>query len=239
MLTPKQIAAINRLRSKCKWPLGRIERHLQISRKTIKKYLLSPTRCRIRVSRTCKLDPFKTAVAEMVQQDPSLPTRSILQQLRLLGYQGGITTLRNHLRIIRTAPSGSVRCNGRREAFEWMHRLIQGAIPEIEIRTDLGHVAELDKLVSVVTEERPSMRNRTITVLARERGIAQSHVCSFLFIDRKTAARYCNDYEHGGTAQLFGRKPSGRQKSTDKRIKEAVFALLHSPPSTYGINRTT
>ena len=85
-----------------------------------------------------------------------------------------------------------------------MHRLIQGAIPEIEIRTDLGHVAELDKLVSVVTEERPSMRNRTITVLARERGIAQSHVCSFLFIDRKTAARYCNDYQHGGTAQLFG-----------------------------------
>ena len=120
-----------------------------------------------------------------------------------------------------------------------MHRLIQGAIPEIEIRTDLGHVAELDKLVSEVTEERPSMRNRTITVLARERGIAQSHVCSFLFIDRKTAARYCNDYEHGGTAQLFGRKPSGRQKSTDKRIKEAVFALLHSPPSTYGIKRTT
>jgi hypothetical protein len=41
MLTPKQIAAINRLRSKCKWPLGRIERHLQISRKAIKQYLLS------------------------------------------------------------------------------------------------------------------------------------------------------------------------------------------------------
>jgi len=48
-----------------------------------------------------------------------------------------------------------------------MHRLIQGAIPEIEIRTDLGHFAELDKLVSVVTEERLSMRNRAIAVLAR------------------------------------------------------------------------
>jgi hypothetical protein len=239
MLTAKQIAAINRLRSTCKWPLGRIERHLQISPKTIRKYLLSPTRCRIRVSRTGKLDPFKTAVAEMVRQEPSLPTQRILQQLRLLGYKGGITTLRNHLRIARAAPFRTVRGNGRQDAFEWMHRLLQGAITEIEIHTDLSHVAQLDKLVSVVTEERLSMRNRAIAVLARERGIVQSHVCSFLFIDRKTAAKYWNDYQRGGTAQLFGRKPSGRQKFTDERIKEAVFALLHSPPSMYGINRST
>ena len=33
------------------------------------------------------------------------------------------------------SPSRSVRCYGRREAFEWMHRLLQGAISEIEIRT--------------------------------------------------------------------------------------------------------
>src|SRR5215475_5613101 len=212
MLTANQIAAINRLRSKCKWPLGRIARHLQISRKTIRKYLLSPTRCRIRVNRTSKLDPFKAVVAELVQEDPSPPTQSILQHLRLLGYHGGVTILRNHLRTLRTALSRSIRCNGRRGAFDWMHRLLQGAIPQTEIGTDLSHVAELDKLVSVVTEERLIMRNRAITVLARERGIVQSHVCSFLFIARKTAARYWNDYERGGPAQLFGRKPSGRQK---------------------------
>jgi hypothetical protein len=50
-----------------------------------------------------------------------------------------------------------------------MHRLLQGAIPEIEIRADLIHIAEQDKLVSAVTEERLSMCNRAITVLARER----------------------------------------------------------------------
>jgi DDE superfamily endonuclease len=30
-----------------------------------------------------------------------------------------------------------------------------------------------------------------------------------------------------------------RRKSQDDRIRQAVFALLHSPPSTFGINRTT
>ena len=57
-----------------------------------------------------------------------------------------------------------------------MHRLLQGAIPEIEIRADLIHIAEQDKLVSAVTEERLSMRNRAITMLARERHRAISRM---------------------------------------------------------------
>lgn len=240
MLTAKQIAAINRLGSTCKWSIAAIERHLRISRKTIKKYLLPSTRRRIHVGRTSKLDPFKAMVAELIQQTPSLPGESILQQLRMRGYEGGITTLRNHLKIARASPSRTTRYDGSRgEAFEWMRRLLQGAIPEIEIHTDLSHVAELDKLVSVVTEGRLSMRNRAITVLARERGVAQRDVCAFLIIDRKTAIKYWTDFQRGGTERLLGRKPSGRQKFTDDGIKEAVFALLHSPPAVYGINRST
>ena len=78
-----------------------------------------------------------------------------------------------------------------------------------------------------------------MAVLARERGIGQSNVCSFLYLAKKTATKYWSDYKRGGTAALFARRTSGRQKSNDERIKETVFALLHSPPSTYGINRST
>jgi hypothetical protein len=102
MLTTKQIGAINRLRSKCKWTLGRIERHLQISRKTFKKYLLSPTRSQTRRSRPGKLEPFKATLAELIQQNPSMRIQRILHHLRVLGYKGGTATLRNHLRILRT-----------------------------------------------------------------------------------------------------------------------------------------
>jgi transposase len=239
MLTTKQIMAINRLRLERKWPVRRIERHLQISRATIRKYLSPPTRCRIQVSRTHKLDPFKPTMAELVQQDPSLTTQGIFQQLRALGYNGGMTTVRNHLRSVRTALSQSLRYNGKREAFDWMHRLLQGAIPKKEISTAFSHVTELANLISAITEERLSMRNKAITVLARERGIVQSDVCSFLFIATKTATRYWTDYQRGGIERLFGRKPSSRQKVKDKRITQAVFALLHSPPSMFGINRST
>jgi hypothetical protein len=78
-----------------------------------------------------------------------------------------------------------------------------------------------------------------MAVLARERGIGQSYVCSFLYLAKKTATKYWRNYKRGGTAALFARRTSGRQKSKDERIKESVFALLHTPPSTYGINRST
>ena len=78
-----------------------------------------------------------------------------------------------------------------------------------------------------------------MVVLARARGIRQSYVCSFLYLATKTATKYWKEYQRGGTTALFARKPSGRQKFSDKRVQEAVFALLHSPPSVHGINRST
>lgn len=111
--------------------------------------------------------------------------------------------------------------------------MLQGAVRHSELAGELGHVAELDKLLTNVNEGRLSCRNRALAVLARERGIGQTYVCSFLYLAKKTATKYWKDYKSGGTAALFARKPNGRQKSTDARITEAVFALLHSPPSVH------
>lgn len=117
--------------------------------------------------------------------------------------------------------------------------MLQGALRQSELAHQLSDVAELDKLLTAVTEARLSSRNKAMAVLARERGIRQSYVCSFLYLATKTATKYWRDYKRGGTAALFARKTSGRQKSNDEQSKEAVFALLHSPPSMYGINRST
>src|SRR5262249_22405628 len=86
---------------------------------------------------------------------------------------------------------------------------------------------------------RLSIRNKAMAILARARGVRQSDVCSLLYLAPRTATRYWKDYQRGGTAALFARKPSGRQKFSDSRMQEAVFALLHSPPSVHGINRST
>jgi hypothetical protein len=239
MLAPKQITAIRRLYWIDKWPLRRIETHLQISRKTITKYLLSSSVSPRRSERASKLDAYKPVVAELLQQDSSVKSRAIFQRLRSQGYQGGFTILRDLLRRVRSKPSGALITGGRQEVFDWMRAVLQGALSQSELARELGHVAELDKLLTTVTEGRLSSRNRAMAVLARERGIGQSYVCSFLYLAKKTATKYWSDYKRGGTAALFARKASGRQKSNDDRMKEGVFALLHSPPFMYNINRST
>ena len=120
-----------------------------------------------------------------------------------------------------------------------MRAVLQGALGQAELASELSHVAELDKLLVAIIEGRLSSRNKAMAVLARERGIGQSYVWSFLFLSKNAATRYWSDYKRGGTAALFARKPSARQKANDDRTKEAVFTLLHSPPSMHGINRST
>src|SRR4051794_16352259 len=51
--------------------------------------------------------------------------------------------------------------------------------------------------------------------------------------------KYLRTFESGGQAALFERKTNSTRKFDDEEIKQAVFRLLHEPPSNYGINRTT
>jgi hypothetical protein len=46
-------------------------------------------------------------------------------------------------------------------------------------------------------------------------------------------------FQGGGTQKLFARTTRSDKKSEIDSNKRAVFALLHSPPASYGINRTT
>jgi transposase len=239
MLSPEQVDTIQRLHWRKKWPLRKIARHLHIARSSIKKYLVSPSLARIRPQRSSKLDPYKQAVAELLQQAPTIRCAEIAQHLHSLGYSGGTTILRKHVGQPRISRSRSPLDAIREEVFDWMRAVLQGAPHGAALAKGLGHVAELDVLLIGVREGRLSQRNRAMVILARERGINQSHARSFLHISKQTATRYWRLYQRGGTAALFAKRINSRQKSKDEGIKQAVFALLHSPPSTHGINRST
>jgi hypothetical protein len=71
MLTPDQINELHRLHLVEKWSLRKISRHLRIGRHTLAKYLRAPAAKPARRDRASKLDPFKTAIAELLQQDPT------------------------------------------------------------------------------------------------------------------------------------------------------------------------
>lgn len=50
---------------------------------------------------TTKIDPLKSTIAGLLEQDPSASSVVILQRLRPLGCEGGITLLRNYVRQLR------------------------------------------------------------------------------------------------------------------------------------------
>jgi len=125
--------------------------------------------------------------------------------------------------------------------FGWMQSIVQGAMPLESLATELHELPEKELKVlflAATKGERPA-RNRALVVLAYARGINSSPICSFLQISKGSLFRYWRDFQQGGTEKLFFRKPRSDKKACIPAIQNAVFSLLHSPPSAHGFNRTT
>src|SRR5215831_10927445 len=101
MITAQQIHEIHHLHLVEKWPVRKIARHLHIGRCTIAKYLDTPAPVPTRRDRGSKLDPFKPAIQDLLQQDPTAKAPVIAQRLHPLGYIGGITIIKDYLRAVR------------------------------------------------------------------------------------------------------------------------------------------
>lgn len=101
MLTTDQINELHRLYWSERWPIRKIERHLKMNWRTIKKYLDAPAQTSAQRQRQSKLDLFKTTIAEWLEKDPSVTAAVIEQRLRPLGYAGGHSILREYVRTVR------------------------------------------------------------------------------------------------------------------------------------------
>lgn len=127
----------------------------------------------------------------------------------------------------------------RSESFESMWAVQQRAIPRSALEEEFGHVADFDKLLRYIRKGPLSQRKKAMAILSLERGIGRSLVCSFLHLSRDSARRYWERYRKGSMAALFAKEVNVQRKSQDERTRQAVFALLHSPPSSHGLNRTS
>jgi len=126
MPTPEQIDSIHRFHYVEKWSLRKIASHLKLNRRTVAKFLSTPAPPPVTRPRPSKLDPFKAAIAELLQQDPKAQAPVIAQRLQPLGYQGGQTILKDHLRAVRdrTPKRAYVRVEsapGERFEIDWGH----------------------------------------------------------------------------------------------------------------------
>ena len=158
---------------------------------------------------------------------------------RVVSTQCAERLFRDAGRVVSYTPKPDRREQARQVAFEWMRAVLQKDVSPDALRRDVGNVPDLSTLLNCLYDGRLSDRNRVMTVLANRHGLSGGTVCSFLGIDNKTRCKYLQTFESGGQAALLNARPSLRVSSTMKRVKHAVFRLLHEPPSNYGINRTT
>jgi len=83
--------------------IRKISCRLQLSRKTVRK-ILGRHKPRVRPGaqpRGSILDPYRPAIKKMLDDTPDLLAPAVLERLRPLGYQGGVTVLRDLLRTLR------------------------------------------------------------------------------------------------------------------------------------------
>jgi transposase len=160
--------------------------------------------------------------------DPPVVSRSRTEQF-----------FRDAGRVISIAPKPDTREQARRAAFEWMRAVLQKEISPNALRREIGDVPDMAALLDCLYDGRLSDRNRSMAILASHRGLSRGTVCRFLGINKTTYGKYLRTFKNSGHGGLFARQTKSNRKFDNETVKQAVFGLLHEPPSNYGINRTT
>ncbi len=106
--------------------------------------------------------------------------------------------------------------------------------PTIEI-----HDNEKALLLDAIFEENLYRKKKAYTILFLQLGIHERLVADVLSVTPRTIRKRHQCYKTVGLAHLLDKNRRAEHKLDNTEIKELVFEMLHSPPSDYGINRTT
>lgn len=125
------------------------------------------------------------------------------------------------------------------EPIRWMLRLTQNAYSLSEAEDELGKITGLATLLEDAVSVRKNERNYAISILAQHRGIRRTTIASFLHISRSSVYRHWERFQTSDMSVSSSGRRSKIIKANDTVNIEAVFSALHSPPSEFGINRTS
>jgi transposase len=127
--------------------------------------------------------------------------------------------------------------SGEFNSLAWMIRLLLNGDPTRLLEREYPDQRDLSELSELIVKGRPQERARVMSVIARFKGIPAKMVADALQIHPRTVESHFRRYTQRGVVGLSSRKtPRCKDVEGDKR---RLFALVHSPPSAYGINRTS
>jgi len=202
---------------------------------TIEHFDDTAERRRRRIGRPSIVEGFRNSIRNILEKQPHMPSLDILRQVRKAGYTGGKSALYALVALLRPIEPATKRT----DPFEWMRAVQQGAIRRPILESELSHVTDLPKLLKGMRNGPSPQRKKAMVVLFLERRIKCSLIRSFLHLSRRSLRSYLERYRRGSTVLLFTKRMNAQKKCQNDRIRQAVFELLHSPPSLHGINRTT
>jgi len=213
---------------------------LDVSRQSVARYLKNPAPKRTRAKRQSILDPFANDIVSMLRIAPNSSAEIIHSQLTELGFNGGVTIVRNLLQKIRG--ERHVKSHLGDAGHYWMLRLLQGKITCNELEGTLRgqlNSEDIRVLHEAILDKPLRYRNRSIAVLSYLSDVSQRSIARFLFISRSTVGQYIMQFTAGGVKELFDFTRKEPTKSKDPQYVKALFRVLHAPPMTYDVNRTT
>jgi transposase len=164
------------------------------------------------------------------------------EELLPLGYAGSIGTIGGFLATLQKRHHGIPPeiLPIDRKSHVWMYRLIQGELTLEELNTALPLDEDtLQTLYHWILTKRLKYRNRAVAILAYFNNISQRAIARFLGISHPPVRAYIERFQSEGIQGLFDRNRVEVKKYERQEYKDAVFRVLHTPPSVYNINRTT
>jgi transposase len=123
----------------------------------------------------------------------------------------------------------------------WLRKLLQGKIPLNELKNELNSkitdqdITQLFKCMN----SHVRYRNRALSILALKKGIPIRTISEHLCIPLGTIYRSVKRYETKGIEYTISDFRKRLLKHKDQKYIDKVFSILHSPPSLFGINRTS
>ena len=125
---------------------------------------------------------------------------------------------------------------------KWTLKLLQGKISFTELNEKLAEKLdpkEIRKLLDYVLKKPVRHRNRAAIILAYLYGVPKTRIASSLLVSRAGIDRCIKRFEAKGIEEALNPSWNIARKSDDPRYKDAIFRILHAPPLSYGINRST